>query len=153
MSLLSRIDAKHLPWASWCSVDSGFKAARSFQGGISEWNEININTLGTEINSQRVIKISCSNFRLDISVQQQFSLRDSAELVLCWVYSHCIEFKQESIVCGTCSLTVGSLETHRQTCRMVGRKRLELGILNFWMWAIYLQQTVIRIAAGCCSVA
>lgn len=67
----------------YCAIDPEFKAARSFQGGISEWNEIDINVLEVEINSRRVIKVSSSNFRLDTSVQQQFSLRDSAELVLC----------------------------------------------------------------------
>lgn len=155
MSFLSRIDAKHLSWACCCSIDPGFGASRSYQGGISGWNEININTHRVEINSRRVIKVSCSNSRLDISVCQQFSLRDSAEFVLCWVFSHCIDFKQQSIVCGMCSLNIDNLETRRQTSRVVGRKRLQLGswVLSFWIWTIYPEQTVIGIAAGCCCVA
>lgn len=53
----------------YCAIDPEFKAARSLQGGISEWNEIDINVLRVEINSRRVIKVSSSNFRLDVSVQ------------------------------------------------------------------------------------
>lgn len=54
-----------------------------------EWNQYK--HAWVEINSQTIIKVLCSNFRLDISVQQQF-LRDSAEFVLCQIYSHCSDF-------------------------------------------------------------
>lgn len=100
-----------------------------------------------EISSQRVIKVSYSSCRPEISAQQWLCLRDSAEFILCWAYSYCIDFKLQIILSNICSLNINNLETGRQNPRVMGRKRLWLG-----SWALGLGSLSRANCSDCCWV-